>query len=159
MSKIGVFGMMMCFKAMDNGASGRPVLHETKISKGPASSMRVLRILLAEDNILDQKIAIAILRKLGHSVDIVDNGAQAILAVGMAVYDLVIMDVQMPELDGIQAVKRIRNLFGGDLKIIFVTASSPDTYRCQCIEAGGNDFICKPLDFYELNAAIRRATE
>jgi CheY-like chemotaxis protein len=66
------------------------------------------------------------------------------------------MDVQMPEMDGIQAVRCIRHHFGTTPKIIFATGSAPDTYRDICLDAGGDDFISKPITIIELNAAINR---
>ena len=66
-------------------------------------------------------------------------------------------DVQMPEMDGIQAVRRIRSLFVMAPKVVFASGSSPDIYRDLCLDAGGDEFICKPLRINELNAAIEKA--
>jgi CheY-like chemotaxis protein len=119
---------------------------------------RVLRILLAEDSPLDQEITGNMLKKLGHEVDLVGNGAEAVDAVNRLAYDLLIMDVQMPEMDGIQAVRCIRHHFKTTPKIVFVTGSAPDIYRGICFDAGGDDFISKPITILELNAAINRVT-
>ncbi|NTW44707.1 MAG: response regulator [Anaerolineaceae bacterium] len=105
---------------------------------------------------MDQEIAGRMLRMLGHDVDIVENGAEAVLAVGCVAYDLLIMDVQMPLMDGIQAVKCIRSLFGSAPKVVFATGSTPSIYRDLCFDAGGNEFVSKPLMINELNAAIER---
>ena len=115
-----------------------------------------LRILLAEDDPIDQQIVLKMLRMMGHAVDLAKNGAEAVQAVGRVTYDLAVMDVQMPEMNGIQATRRIRCLYGNDLMVVFVTASSPDIYRDQCFEAGGNEFLCKPLKFEKLSSAINR---
>jgi CheY-like chemotaxis protein len=119
---------------------------------------RFLRILLAEDSPLDQEITGNMLKKLGHEVDIVENGAEAVEAVNRLAYDLLIMDVQMPEMDGIQAVRCIRHHFRTTPKIVFLTGSAPDIYRGICFDAGGDDFISKPIKIIELNAAINRVT-
>lgn len=119
---------------------------------------RFLRILLAEDSSLDQEITGKMLRKLGYEVDIVGNGAEAVEAVNRLAYDLLIMDVQMPEMDGIQAVRCIRHHFRTTPKIVFVTGSAPDIYRGICFDAGGDDFISKPITILELDAAINRVT-
>jgi len=121
-----------------------------------AQRKRILRILLAEDDPIDQQISTKMLRMMGHAVDLAKNGAEAVQAVGRETYDLVVMDVQMPEMDGIQATRRIRCLYGNDLIVVFVTASSPEIYRDQCFEAGGNEFLCKPLIVDELSSAIKR---
>jgi CheY-like chemotaxis protein len=121
-----------------------------------AQRKRILRILLAEDDPIDQQISAKMLRMMGHAVDLAKNGAEAVQAVGRETYDLVVMDVQMPEMDGIQATRRIRCLYGNDLIVVFVTASSPEIYRDQCFEAGGNEFLCKPLIVDELSSAIKR---
>lgn len=122
-----------------------------------ASNKRVLRILLADDNPLDQEIAAKMLKVLGHRVDTVKNGAEAVQAAGRVVYDLLVMDVQMPEMDGIQAVRCIRSISGCAPKVVFATGSTPSIYRDLCLGAGGNEFICKPLMINELNEAIERA--
>jgi CheY-like chemotaxis protein len=115
-----------------------------------------LRILLVEDDPIDQQIALKMLRMMDHAVDLAKNGAEAVQAVGRVTYDLVVMDVQMPEMDGIQATRRVRCLYGNDLMVVFVTASSPDIYRDRCFEAGGNEFLCKPLKSEKLSSAINR---
>ncbi|MCK9567255.1 MAG: response regulator [Methanothrix sp.] len=148
---------MTSFAALAKNPSGGLISPETIALKKSASDKRVLRVLLAEDNHLDQKIASKMLRMLGHDVDTVENGADAVLAAGRVAYDLLIMDVQMPEMDGIQAVRCIRSFFGSAPKVVFTTGSTPSIYRDLCLGAGGNEFICKPLMINELNAAIERA--
>lgn len=148
---------MISFAALANPPSSGLLPQETIVLKKSASFKRVLRILLAEDNLMDQEITGKMLRTLGHDVDTVENGAEAVLAVEHVAYDLLIMDVQMPKMDGIQAVRRIRSLFGDALKVVFATASTPSIYRDLCFDAGGNEFVCKPLMIKELDAAIERA--
>ncbi len=108
-----------------------------------------LRILLAEDNIVNQKVAQTILKKIGHKVDTVANGKEAIKALEMIPYDLVIMDVQMPEMDGIEATKLIRDTSSAVLyhkiPIIAMTAHAMKGDKERFIEAGMDDYIAKPV--------------
>jgi len=107
-----------------------------------------LRILLAEDNKINQKFALALLAKGGHQVDVAENGHQAVDAVRRGDYDVVLMDIQMPELDGIQATKQIRAMAGpkSQVTIIALTAHALAGAREEYIAAGMNDYISKPVD-------------
>ena len=107
-----------------------------------------LRVLLAEDNKINQKFALALLTKGGHHVEIAENGHQAVDWVRRASFDVVLMDVQMPELDGIQATRQIRDLPAPlcDLHIIAMTANAMTGAREQYLAAGMNDYISKPVD-------------
>jgi CheY-like chemotaxis protein len=115
-----------------------------------------LNILLAEDNPINQKIALIFLRKLGHNADLANNGQDVLLALECRTYDLVLMDIQMPEMDGIEATKMIRERFSHGPKIIVVTAFSSSSFRKLCMDAGADDFINKPVKIEELRAAIER---
>ena len=148
---------MTSLAALANNPSGGQISLESIAMNKSASNRRVLRVLLAEDSRMDQEIAVRMLRMLGHDVDIVKNGAEAVLAAGRVAYDLLILDVQMPEMDGILAVKCIRSLFGSAPKVVFASGSTPSIYRDLCLDAGGNEFVSKPLVINELNAAIERA--
>ncbi len=108
----------------------------------------VLRVLLAEDNKINQKFALALLAKGGHKVSVVENGHQAVDAVRREEYDLVLMDIQMPELDGIQATRQIRSLPPPkcDIPIIALTAHALSGAREEYLAAGMNDYISKPVD-------------
>lgn len=129
-------------------------------SAGTGSDMAAtsLRILVAEDNEVNQKVVTAILTRAGHRVDIVGNGIEAVSAVIRGSYDLVLMDVQMPEMDGVTATRRIRDLDGpvSQIPIIALTANAmkgdEDTYRA----AGMNDYVSKPIESDKLAAAMHR---
>ncbi len=117
-----------------------------------------MRILLAEDNAVNQKLAVILLTKAGFPVDVVDNGARAVEAVLNQRYNLVLMDVQMPELDGLSAASRIRELepHGQHVPIIALTAHAMQGDRERCLAAGMDDYISKPLQKQELMAALEK---
>ncbi|MCP2728685.1 response regulator [Limnofasciculus baicalensis] len=115
-----------------------------------------LRILLAEDNIVNQKVAIMQLKRLGYNVDIAANGIEVLEALKRQCYDVVLMDVQMPELDGLETSRHIRNNFPEDNQpyIIAVTANAMEEDRQECLQAGMNDFIRKPFKVEDLTTAL-----
>ncbi|MFA6900915.1 MAG: ATP-binding protein [Desulfurivibrionaceae bacterium] len=108
------------------------------------------RILLAEDNITNQKVALGILGNLGFSADVAANGKEAITLLETLPYDLILMDVQMPELDGFAATQLIRSgqtkANNANLPIIALTAHAMNGYRELCLEAGMNDYLTKPIE-------------
>jgi PAS domain S-box-containing protein len=113
-----------------------------------ATTAPMLKILLAEDNKINQKFALALLAKGGHQVEVAENGHQAVDAVRRSEFDLVLMDIQMPELDGIQAAKQIRALPEPKCRvpIIALTAHALSGAREEYIAAGMDDYISKPVD-------------
>jgi signal transduction histidine kinase/CheY-like chemotaxis protein len=118
-----------------------------------------LRILLAEDNLLNQKVALRMLKRLGYEADVAANGVQALAAVEDRSYDVVLMDVQMPEMDGLEATRQIRaaqNDGNRQPYIIAMTAAAMELDREKCIEAGMNDFVSKPATLEDLQRAIQR---
>ncbi len=117
-----------------------------------------LRILLAEDNPVNQMVALGILRKDGHRVDVAANGIEALAAARERDYDVVLMDVRMPEMDGLEATREIRALPGGRgrVPIVALTASAMRGDRERFLDAGMDDYLAKPIDRAKLAAALRR---
>jgi PAS domain S-box-containing protein len=118
------------------------------------------RILIAEDNITNQQVALGILRKLGLQADAVANGAEALYALASIPYDLVLMDVQMPEMDGIEATRQIRDprssVRNHEVPIIAMTAHAMQSDREKCLAAGMNDFVAKPVALKALLGALEK---
>jgi len=120
-----------------------------------AESRHTLRILLAEDNLVNQQVATAMLLKRGHQVDVVANGREAVAAVAAERYDVVLMDIQMPEMDGFEATARIRALpQGGTLPVIALTAHALSGERERCLERGMTGYLAKPFKAHELFAVV-----
>src|SRR5438094_1905784 len=120
-----------------------------------AESRHSLRILLAEDNVVNQQVATAMLLKRGHQVDVAANGREAVEAVTRERYDLVLMDIQMPEMDGFEATQRIRALpQGGTLPIIALTAHALSGERERCLARGMTGYLAKPFKAHELFAVV-----
>jgi CheY-like chemotaxis protein len=126
-----------------------------------------LRILLAEDNAVNQKLAIRLLGQMGYRADVAGNGLEAIQAIERQPYDVVLMDVQMPEMDGLEASRQICAKWpagqspdavpGRRPHIIAMTANAMQGDREVCIEAGMDDYVSKPIRVEELVAALERA--
>ena len=118
-----------------------------------------LRILLAEDNPVNQRLAMRLLEKMGHRITLVDNGQDALERVMRSGFDLVLMDVQMPELDGLSATRLIRQwemTHGGHVPIIAMTARAMQGDRDRCLEAGMDDYLSKPIDSERLRQLVSR---
>ena len=120
---------------------------------------RHLRVLVAEDNVVNQRVALLMLDRLGYRADVVADGVEAVAAVTSTPYDVVLMDVQMPELDGIGATERLRAQLPPERqpRIIAMTAGSLDEDRERCLVAGMDDYLAKPVRREELAAARARA--
>lgn len=119
------------------------------INVSPLMDQRELRILLAEDNAVNQKVALQMLKKIGYKADIAANGKEVLAALERQPYDIILMDVQMPEMDGLEAAKRIRERGDGP-KIIAMTAFALKGDMDRCLEAGMDDYISKPIQLEEL---------
>jgi CheY-like chemotaxis protein len=126
----------------------------------PPEATGPLYILLAEDSPVNQMVAQGILQKMGHRVDVVDNGLKAIDALKTNDYDLVLMDCQMPEMDGYRATRALRDSASGvrnpGIPVIAMTAHAMAGDRDKCLEAGMDDYIAKPFKPDQLRLAIRR---
>jgi signal transduction histidine kinase/ActR/RegA family two-component response regulator len=124
------------------------------------SPRRALRILLAEDNLINQKVAQALLKKLGHAADIVSDGQQALAALAGKPYDLVLMDCMMPNMDGYEATAAIRNptstVLNHQIPVIAMTANAMQGDRENCLQAGMSDYLAKPVRKEELAAVLAK---
>lgn len=114
-----------------------------------------VNILLAEDNLINQRVAIAFIKKTGFKIDIASNGKEALLATRNKKYDLVLMDVQMPKMDGLEATREIRKENSAkDLPIVAMTANAMKGDKEKCLDAGMNDYLSKPIKPAELYLAL-----
>ena len=114
-----------------------------------------LRILLAEDNVVNQKLALRLLQQMGYRADVASNGLEAVESVARQPYDVVLMDVQMPEMDGLEASRRL-NANGARPRIVAMTANAMEGDREMCLAAGMDDYLTKPIRVDELVAALLR---
>jgi CheY-like chemotaxis protein/HPt (histidine-containing phosphotransfer) domain-containing protein len=162
-------GQSQLFNAISNavrktGTSAEPSSQNVTSTPlaAPATPLEGLHVLLAEDNEINQMVATAILTKVGVTCDIVDNGIRAVEAAMTGCYDLVLMDCQMPEMDGFEAAREIRRreTTGGvspenRIPIVALTANAIKGDREQCLQAGMDDYLAKPIDIEKLCAVLR----
>ncbi len=150
----------------DQNAHHNPALLEQKhrqpspIRQVPASDTLSLNILVAEDNIVNQKLATAMLRRMGHRVTLAKTGVDALARLRTRSFDLVFMDVQMPEMDGLEATRQVRARESGTGRrtyIIAMTANAMGGDRELCIASGMDDYVSKPVSRAALAEAIHRA--
>jgi CheY-like chemotaxis protein len=130
---------------------------EKESAAGVRQAIRPLKILLAEDSLPNQKLAVGLLTKWGHRVTVAGNGREAVAAWETSPFDLILMDVQMPELDGLQATMLIRERereTGRHMPIIAMTAHAMKGDREQCLAAGMDAYVPKPIRVKELSAAL-----
>jgi CheY-like chemotaxis protein len=137
---------------------------DTVVASVPTSSklklaeVHPLRILLAEDNVVNQKLALRLLEKMGYRADLASNGLEAVESVTRQTYDVVLMDVQMPELDGLEATRRIIRDKAPNQRprIIAMTANAMQGDREMCLAAGMDDYVAKPIRVPILIEALMR---
>jgi PAS domain S-box-containing protein len=123
-----------------------------------SESLKRLSILVAEDNKVNQIVTVRMLQKMGYQVDLACDGASAISSVEANSYDIVLMDVHMPGVDGLEAARRIRRMptAQSSVPIVALTASASDEDRSQCLAAGMNDYLSKPIEIHALRQALER---
>ncbi len=142
--------------ALEDEAAGTTSKREASIP----FSFSNKRVLLAEDNLTNQQVALAVLKKFGIQADVVSNGAEAVRALGKTAYDLVLMDVQMPVMDGLEAARRIRKprsaVLNHEIPIIAMTARALKGDREKCLESGMNDYLPKPIEIEGLAEVLHR---
>jgi PAS domain S-box-containing protein len=134
--------------------------HQTKSQKKSevTPSLKKLRVLVAEDNAVNSLIARKMLEKLGHTITLAGNGKEALEAIKLAPYDVVLMDCQMPEMDGFEATAAIRSSDDSwkDITIIAMTAHAMSGDRERCLAAGMNDYVTKPMKIDDLSDVLKR---
>jgi len=120
-----------------------------------------LRVLLAEDNLVNQKLALRMLERFGYRADMVANGLEVLQALDRQDYDLILMDVQMPEMDGLEATRQIRSQCPAHKqpRIVAMTANAMQGDREECLAAGMNDYISKPIKVVELMKALESSAQ
>jgi PAS domain S-box-containing protein len=142
---------------------GTPMAADTPHAALPASDgepSQQLRLLLVEDNVINQQVALGLLENMGYAVDVANDGLEAVDAAGQHTYDAILMDCQMPRLDGYEAARRIR-LHEPDeqhVPIIALTAAAMKGDRERCLAAGMDDYVAKPVSTSAISAALRRCT-
>ena len=140
--------------ASSSGPAAQPEPSESP----PSPQCSQARLLVAEDNPVNQMVALTFLKKLGYRADVAKDGLEAVSKFQQEPYDLILMDCQMPELDGFEATRRIRSLAppsrGPDIPIIAMTANAMQGDRLRCLEAGMNDYLSKPVERAKLAALL-----
>ena len=136
-----------------------PAGHRAAAEKAPPDQQRPERLLLAEDNAVNQKVALHMLAKLGFRADVAANGLEVLAALGRQTYDVILMDMQMPEMDGLEATRRIVELYPDRATrpwIIALTANAMEGDRELCLATGMDDYLSKPMKLPDIAAAFAR---
>jgi CheY-like chemotaxis protein len=147
--------------AQDAAAAERSaVVGVAGAAPGTPAPHRSLRVLVAEDHAVNQLLIDAMLQRLGHRATLVEDGQAAVAQAREGGWDVVLMDMQMPQLDGLGATRAIRALAGppGQVCIVAMTANARPEDRQACLDAGMDDYITKPIDMADLQAALSRAS-
>jgi CheY-like chemotaxis protein len=147
--------------AMAVGQTPLPSAPAPLVRHVPDDSRRKLRILLAEDNAINQKLGVRLLEKRGHSVTVANDGKEAVAAVKDGGFDVVLMDVQMPNMSGLEAAAAIRTMeraTGSHIPIVAMTAHAMKGDQERCLEAGMDGYISKPIQPDHMMEVIARVT-
>jgi CheY-like chemotaxis protein len=138
-----------------SGGTGTQAAGATVLTLQPRASGRIL---LAEDNAINQKVAMQLLARLGYRADVAANGIEVLKSLELRPYDVVLLDVQMPEMDGLEAARRICRQWPREKRprIIAMTANAMQGDREACLAAGMDDYIAKPVQLTDLESALRR---
>jgi CheY-like chemotaxis protein len=141
--------------AHDTARHAEPVASAPRLDPELATR-HPLRILLAEDNVVNQKLALRLLQQMGYRADLASNGIEAVESVQRQTYDVVLMDVQMPEMDGLDAARAICARFPahGRPRIVAMTANAMQGDREECLAAGMDDYVTKPIRVDALVTAL-----
>lgn len=139
--------------------------HDQFVSEEPQGGIQTnsfadenpLSILIAEDSLLNQKLAERILHKLGYKTDIVADGTQVLDSIRVKDYNVILMDVRMPEMDGLEATQIIRHMEIEQPYIIAMTANSMSEDKEECLNIGMNDYISKPMQLGEISKILKNA--
>jgi CheY-like chemotaxis protein/HPt (histidine-containing phosphotransfer) domain-containing protein len=157
--QLPLYASLICLYRPDLEASSTELVKVMEESKLKPSGDR-LRILVADDNVANQMVAQAILERLGHRADAVANGREAVESLKVVPYDLVLMDCQMPDVDGYEATRQIRlrstGVLNPEVTVIALTANVTGGNRERCLNAGMNDFLSKPIHPQQLAEVIQR---
>lgn len=153
-----LFDSLVSVLAID-GTDDSPGPGDTDADRSDRKEISIppLRVLLAEDSVVNQKLALALLKKWGHTGIVAANGKEAVKLTGQSKFDVVLMDVQMPEMDGLEATRRIRKSEAGTgrhLPIIAMTAHAMKGDRELCLESGMDDYVSKPVRPWQLLTAL-----
>ena len=152
-----LFDTLVTLLAGERVAAAAPTAAKPKLDAGMAAA-HPLRILLAEDNVVNQKLALRLLQQMGYRADVASNGIEAIECIERQRYDVVLMDVQMPEMDGLEASRRITSRWpvGERPRIVAMTANAMQGDREECLAAGMDDYVTKPIRVDALVAALNQ---
>jgi len=116
-----------------------------------------LRIMIADDNYINRRVLSLLLQRLGYQIDTTENGQECLAKAMDAPYDLLLLDINMPDMSGIECTQQFRDA-GRKFRIVAVTATDPEVSRKLCLAAGMNDFIAKPVQMSELKRVLREAS-
>lgn len=134
-------------------------LHSEMSVRSSVQSGKALKVLVAEDNIINQRLAVGLLNQLGHSGVVVSDGEKALKCLGTLSFDVVLMDVMMPNMDGLEALASIRKreqTTGQHLPVIMATAHTEPSERAKFRQAGADGYLAKPIDINQLRTELGR---